>query len=172
MPKVILQAHQDMVCAWNSGESHEPTTEVGVPYFDGNNLKGKNINLGADDGIGVGMALAITKSNVAHGPLRMLFTTNEDCGIYGVMALDPQVLDADYLISFDDEDYPKATTGCQSIQGKSPRRTTQAKAFVGGTVPSPYLSRSELSPEWMVDAGVSDEKRRGELRSPPLPRDL
>ncbi len=113
MPKVILQAHQDMVCAWNSGESHDPTTEVGVPYYDGDNLKGKNINLGADDGIGVGMALAIAKSNVAHGPLRMLFTTNEDCGMYGVMALDPQVLDADYLISFDDEDYPKVTTGCQ-----------------------------------------------------------
>lgn len=110
MPKVILQSHQDMVCAWNSGESRDPTTEVGIPYYDGNDLKGKNINLGADDGIGVGMALANAKSNVAHGPLRLLFTTNEDCGMYGAMALDPQVLDADYLISFDDEDYPKVTT--------------------------------------------------------------
>ena len=113
MPKVILQAHQDMVCAWKSGETHDPTTEVGEPYYDGNNLKGKNINLGADDGIGVGMALAIAKTNVAHGLLRLLFTTNEDCGMYGVMSLDPKVLDADYLISFDDEDYPKVTTGCQ-----------------------------------------------------------
>ncbi len=113
MPKVILQGHQDMVCAWKSNESHDPTTEVGEPYYDGNWLKGKGINLGADDGIGVGMALAIAKSNVAHGPLRLLFTTNEDCGMYGVMDLDPKVLDADYLISFDDEDYPKLTTGSQ-----------------------------------------------------------
>ena len=113
MPKVILQAHQDMVCAWNSGESHDPTTEVGVPIYEGNYLKGQGINLGADDGIGVGMALAIAKSDVAHGPLRLLFTTNEDCGMYGAMFLDPKVLDADYLISFDDEDYPKVTTGSQ-----------------------------------------------------------
>ncbi len=113
MPKVILQAHQDMVCAWNSGEKHDPTTEVGKPVYDGKYLKGEGINLGADDGIGVGMALAIAKTNVAHGPLRLLFTTNEDCGMYGAMFLDPKVLDADYLISFDDEDYPKVTTGSQ-----------------------------------------------------------
>ncbi len=112
MPKVILQGHQDMVCAWKSDESYDPTTEVGEPYYDGDWLKGKGINLGADDGIGVGMALAIAKSNVAHGPLRLLFTTNEDCGMYGAMVLDPKVLDADYLISFDDEAYPKLTTGC------------------------------------------------------------
>lgn len=113
MPKVILQAHQDMVCAWSSSESHDPTTEVGTPVYEGNILKGKNINLGADDGIGVGMALAIAKSNVAHGPLRLLFTVDEEVGMFGAMSLDPKVLDADYLISFDDEDYPKVTTGSQ-----------------------------------------------------------
>ncbi len=113
MPKVILQAHQDMVCAWNSSKTLDPTQDVGTPVYEGNNLKGKEMNLGADDGIGVGMALAIAKSNMAHGPLRLLFTVNEEVGMFGAMSLDPKVLDADYLISFDDEDYPKVTTGSQ-----------------------------------------------------------
>ncbi len=111
-PKVILQAHQDMVCDSKPGETYDYKQVVGEPYYDGNKLMGKKVNLGADDGIGVGMALVIAASNVAHGPLRLLFTTNEDCGMYGVDALSPSVLDADYLISFDDEDYAKVTTGC------------------------------------------------------------
>ncbi len=111
-PKVILQGHQDMVCDSKPGETYDYKQVVGEPYYDGNKLMGRKVNLGADDGIGVGMALAVAASNVAHGPLRLLFTTNEDCGMYGVAALSPSVLDADYLLSFDDEDYAKLTTGC------------------------------------------------------------
>ncbi len=111
-PKVILQGHQDMVCGSEPGMTYDYTQVVGEPYYDGNKLKGRKVNLGADDGIGVGMALAIAASNVAHGPLRLIFTTNEEDGEPGVEALPPSVLDADYLLSFDDEDYAKLTTGC------------------------------------------------------------
>ncbi len=111
-PKVILQAHQDMVPGSKSGETYDYKQVVGEPYYDGNYLMGKTVNLGADDGIGVGMALAIAESNVAHGPLRLIFTTNEEDGVPGVEALPDSVLDADYLLSFDDEDYAKVTTGC------------------------------------------------------------
>ncbi len=111
-PKVILQGHQDMVCGSAAGETYDYKKVVGEPYYDGNKLMGRKVNLGADDGIGVGMALAIAASNVAHGPLRLIFTTNEEDGVPGVEALPPSVLDADYLLSFDDEDYAKLTTGC------------------------------------------------------------
>ncbi len=133
LPKVILQAHQDMVCDSKPGETYDYRQEVGEPYYEGTKLKGRKLNLGADDGIGVGMALAIAKSNVAHGPLRLLFTTNEDCGLYGVKALSPTVIDADYLISFDDEDYAKLTTGCLGGYANDMKKTYAVGQAVSGS---------------------------------------
>ena len=133
LPKVILQAHQDMVCDSKPGETYDYRQVVGEPYYDGTKLKGRKMNLGADDGIGVGMALAVAKSNVAHGPLRLIFTTNEDCGLYGVKALSPAVIDADYLISFDDEDYAKVTTGCLGGYANDMKKTySVGQAAAGG----------------------------------------
>ncbi len=133
LPKVILQAHQDMVCDSKPGETYDYRQVVGEPYYDGTKLKGRKLNLGADDGIGVGMALAIAKSNVAHGPLRLLFTTNEDCGLYGVKALSPTVIDADYLISFDDEDYAKLTTGCLGGYANDMKKTYAVSQAAAGS---------------------------------------
>ena len=111
-PKVILQGHTDMVCASKAGEAYDYTTEVGEPYYDGDLLKGRKINLGADDGIGVGIALAIASSDVAHGPLRLLFTANEDYDMSGAINLDPSVLDANYMINIDEEEAGKISVGC------------------------------------------------------------
>ncbi len=111
-PKVILQGHTDMICASKAGESYDYTTEVGEPYYDGDLLKGRKINLGSDDGIGVGIALAIASSDVAHGPLRLLFTANEDYDMSGAINLDPSVLDANYMINIDEEEAGKISVGC------------------------------------------------------------
>ncbi len=111
-PKVILQGHTDMICASKAGESYDYTTEVGEPYYDGDLLKGRKINLGSDDGIGVGIALAIATSDVAHGPLRLLFTANEDYDMSGAINLDPSVLDANYMINIDEEEAGKISVGC------------------------------------------------------------
>ncbi len=40
-------------------------------------------------------------STCVHGPLRFLFTTDEDIGLIGAQAIDPNLLDADYLINVD-----------------------------------------------------------------------
>ncbi len=111
-PKVILQGHTDMICASKSGESYDYENEVGEPYYDGDLLKGRKINLGSDDGIGVGIALAIANSNIAHGPLRLLFTANEDYDMSGAINLDPSVLDANYMINIDEEETGKISVGC------------------------------------------------------------
>ncbi len=111
-PKVILQGHTDMVCASKAGETYDYENEVGIPYYDGNLLKGRNINLGADDGIGVGMALAIATSDIPHGPLRLLFTANEDYDMSGAIGLAPEVLDADYMINIDEEETGKISIAC------------------------------------------------------------
>ncbi len=111
-PKVILQGHTDMVCASKAGETYDYENEVGEPYYDGNLLKGRKINLGADDGIGVGMALAIASSEIPHGPLRLLFTANEDYDMSGAIGLAPEVLDADYMINIDEEETGKVSIAC------------------------------------------------------------
>ncbi len=111
-PKVILQGHTDMICASKAGETYDYTTEVGEPYYDGDLLKGRKINLGSDDGIGVGIALAIASSDVPHGPLRLLFTANEDYDMSGAINLDPSVLDAAYMINIDEEEAGKISVGC------------------------------------------------------------
>ena len=111
-PKVILQGHTDMICASKAGETYDYSTEVGEPYYDGDLLKGRKINLGSDDGIGVGIALAIASSNVAHGPLRLLFTANEDYNMSGAINLAPSVLDANYMINIDEEEAGKISVGC------------------------------------------------------------
>lgn len=100
---MILQSHMDMVCASVEGETHDFLKEVGTPLREGNCIRGQHINIGADDGIGVGMILAIAKSNVAHGPLRCLFTADEEPGLFGAANLDPSTLNARYLLSLDEE---------------------------------------------------------------------
>ena len=102
-PNVILQSHMDMVCASVEGETHDFLKEVGTPLRERNCIRGQHINIGADDGIGVGMILAIAKSNVAHGPLRCLFTADEEPGLFGAANLDPSTLNARYLLSLDEE---------------------------------------------------------------------
>jgi dipeptidase D len=111
-PTVILQGHIDMICASKSGETYDYTQVVGEPYYDGDLLKGSKVNLGADDGIGVGMALAIASSDIAHGPLRLLFTANEDYDMEGAINLDPEVINSDYLICLDEEEIGKVSSGC------------------------------------------------------------
>jgi len=111
-PKVILQAHMDQICASAAGETYDYTKVVGEPYYDGDLLKGRKVNLGADDGSGVGMSLALASSGVPHGPLRVLITTNEDYDMSGAQNLSADVLDADYLINIDNEWLGDIAIGC------------------------------------------------------------
>jgi len=110
--KVILQGHMDMVCAAEEGLSPDFYEEVGTPVFDGDYLYGEGINLGIDNGLGVGIILAMIKADFPHGPLRCLFTADEDQGLLGAMNMDAGTLDTDYLISFDSEEVGFLDAGC------------------------------------------------------------
>ena len=115
-PVVILQGHMDMICASKPGETYDYTEVVGEPYYEGEGedkvLKGKKVNLGADNGIGVASSLAIAASNVPHGPLRILLTANEDYDMSGAKGLSPDVLNAAALINIDSEQAGNLTYGC------------------------------------------------------------
>ena len=101
----VLQSHMDMVCEKEAGLNFDFEKDAIQTYIDGDWLKAKGTTLGADDGIGVAMQLAILADDtIQHGPLECLFTVCEEEGLNGAMGLEAGFMKADYLINLDSED--------------------------------------------------------------------
>jgi len=103
-PMVCLQTHMDMVCVAADGYDIDFLTQGIEQYNDGKFIWSKDhkTSLGADDGIGMAIVLAVLDSkNVAHGPLECLFTWNEEDGLEGWAALTPDILRSQYMINID-----------------------------------------------------------------------
>ena len=110
---VILQAHMDMVCEKNGDVEHDFLTDPIQTYVDGEWLKAKGTTLGADDGIGIAMALAvITDKTLPHPAIECLFTVDEETGLTGAMKLKDGVLKHKRLINIDSEDDGQIFIGC------------------------------------------------------------
>ncbi len=110
---IIFQAHMDMVCEKNSDVDFNFETDAIQTYIDGEWLKAKGTTLGADDGIGVAMALAILEdSGLAHGPIECLFTVDEETGLTGAYALEKDFLKGKILLNLDSEDEGQFFIGC------------------------------------------------------------
>ncbi len=113
VPRTILQAHMDMVCVAEEGVSYDPLKDPIRLLRDETFLRAEGTSLGADDGIGIAEILYILKHLDEHGPLRVIFTVDEEQGMSGAEFLDPKYLqDADYLINCDSENYDELTIGC------------------------------------------------------------
>ena len=110
---VILQAHMDMVCEKNGDVQHDFMTDPIQTYVDGEWLKAKGTTLGADNGIGIAMALAvITDKNLPHPAIECLFTVDEETGLTGAMKLKDGMLKHKRLINLDSEDDGQIFIGC------------------------------------------------------------
>lgn len=103
-PRTILQAHMDMVCVGAEGYAYDPLHDPIIVINDGMNLRAQGTSLGADDGIGVAMAQYILCADLACGPLRVIFTVNEEELMWGAEKINKNYLDAAYLINLDSED--------------------------------------------------------------------
>ena len=87
---VIFQSHVDMVCEKNSDVVFDFDKDAIQPYIDGEWIKAKGTTLGADDGIGMAIALAILASKeIEHGPIEALFTVDEETGLSGALLSKP-----------------------------------------------------------------------------------
>lgn len=89
---IIVQAHMDMVCSFMTHEAKEDMIKNGIAleYHMNGTLtsRGNLTTLGADNGIGIAFILAIIKSNTfKHGPIRGIFTTDEEVGMLGASFL-------------------------------------------------------------------------------------
>jgi len=101
---VCLQTHMDMVCVAEDGYDIDFLTQGIEQYNDGQFIwsKDRKTTLGADDGIGMAIVLAMLDSKgTAHGPLECLFTWNEEDGLDGSAALSHDVLKSQYMINID-----------------------------------------------------------------------
>ena len=110
---VILQAHLDMVCQANSGTLHDFLTDpIRVAIEDGWVLA-PDTTLGADNGIGVALALAaLEDESLAHPAIEVLLTVNEESGMDGARGLAPGTLQGKTLINLDTEEWGHFYLGC------------------------------------------------------------
>lgn len=110
---VVLQAHMDMVCEKTSDRQIDFENDAIESYIDGEWMRARGTTLGADDGIGIAMALAVlTDKELKHGPIECLFTRDEETGLTGAEALQSGFMTGKYLINLDSEDEGEIFIGC------------------------------------------------------------
>ena len=82
-----------MVNEKNSDVDHDFSTDPIEPKQAGAYLTAQGTTLGSDNGIGVAAMLALMEADdVAHGPLELLFTIDEETGLTGASSLDASLL--------------------------------------------------------------------------------
>jgi dipeptidase D len=109
----VLQAHLDMVNEKNADVAHDFSRDAIQPRREGEWLMATGTTLGADNGIGVAALLALAEADeLAHGPLELLFTIDEETGLTGAMRLDGGLLEGRRLINLDSEEEDAICVGC------------------------------------------------------------
>ncbi|MBU0620745.1 MAG: beta-Ala-His dipeptidase [Gammaproteobacteria bacterium] len=112
-PGVILQGHLDMVCQVNAGTQHDFACDaISAAVRDGW-VVAENTTLGADNGIGVALALAaLEEPELVHPSIEVLLTVNEESGMDGARGLAPGTLQGTQLINLDTEEWGHFYLGC------------------------------------------------------------
>lgn len=109
----VLQSHMDMVCDKLVDVDFDFHKDAIQTYVEGEWLRAKGTTLGADDGIGCAIELAILDSNdIEHGPLECLFTRDEETGLTGAFGLEAGFMSGEYLINLDSEDEGQIFVSC------------------------------------------------------------
>jgi len=128
---VILQSHMDMVCDKLVDVDFDFGKDAIKTRVEGEWLTAEGTTLGADDGIGCAIELAILASDdIEHGPLECVFTRDEETGLTGAEGMKAGFMTGDYLINLDSEDEGEIFVSCAG------GRNTQAQfTFVREAAP-------------------------------------
>jgi dipeptidase D len=112
-PTVILQGHMDMVCEKNSDVTFDFSKDPIQLKITGDLLTANGTTLGADNGIGLAISLAILEDKkVRHGPIEGLYTVDEETGLTGAFAMKSDMLTGKIMLNLDSEDFGVITVGC------------------------------------------------------------
>ena len=119
---IILQSHMDMVCDKLIDKEIDFMNDPIETYVDGEWMKARGTTLGADDGIGCAIELAILDSDdIEHGPIECLFTRDEETGLTGAAGLKSGFMTGSMLINLDSEDEGQIFVSCAG--GRTTRAT-------------------------------------------------
>ena len=112
-PVVIIQGHMDMVCEKRPDVEHDFTKDGLNLSVEGDYVSANGTTLGGDDGIAVAYGLALLESDtIAHPPLEVFITVDEEIGLLGAAELETSYLKGKRLINIDSEDEGIFTAGC------------------------------------------------------------
>ena len=110
---IILQCHLDMVCEKDENSNHNFETDSLELYIDGDYIKAKGTSLGADNGIGVAIALSILSSTkICHPRIEAIFTVQEETTMGGAKQLDTSMLKGNKMICLDNMNEEELIIGC------------------------------------------------------------
>lgn len=110
---IILQGHLDMVCEKAADCTKDMEREGLDLAIDGDYVYAKGTTLGSDDGIAVAMAMAVLDDNTLPAPrIEAVFTTDEEIGLLGAVAMDVSPLKGRKMINLDSETEEIFTVSC------------------------------------------------------------
>ena len=154
---VILQSHMDMVCDKLVDLEFDFNNEPIRTHIEGEWLTADGTTLGADDGIGCAIQLAILASDdIQHGPLECVFTRDEETGLTGANGMEAGFMTGDYLINLDSEDEGQIFVSCAG------GRNTQASfSFERENAPaSSFFMKGEVKGLFGGHSGDDIDKKR------------
>lgn len=110
---VILQGHMDMVPQKTAATVHDFTKDPIKTKIVGEWVGAEGTTLGADNGIGVAMAMAVLEDKtLKHGPVEVLITYDEETGMTGADKLKPGLFNGDIFLNLDSEEEGELCIGC------------------------------------------------------------
>ena len=110
---IMLQAHTDMVAEKNNGTVHNFDTDPIELIQEDNILHANGTTLGADDGFGVAIMMAVLdNTQISHPRLECLFTSSEEVGLEGASAFDYSKIESRRMINLDSAEEDTVIIGC------------------------------------------------------------
>lgn len=112
-PAIIFQGHLDMVAEKKTGAPIDMEKEGLTLYRDGDYIRAKDTTLGGDDGVALAYAMAVLDSDdISHPDFEAVFTSDEEIGLLGAVALAPEAVKGRLLINIDSDAEGIFTVGC------------------------------------------------------------
>lgn len=111
---VILQSHLDMVPQVTAGYDFNFSVDAIPATVKDGWVVSEYTTLGADNGIGISLAMAALLSrDFNHVPLKAIFTVEEETGLHGAFGLPPEWVSYPHMmINLDSEELNKLYVGC------------------------------------------------------------